>query len=292
MTIDIETLSGSEFAYDYREIPELCEHKNIEAYCATTRQKFGQIARGFDDNLYTQWVARSYLALKYILGATMLAASAQHSEAQNLKVTLPYLKYYTLLNCSRAFLLMSPDHVWKCEASIEATHSNIINSTANELRKIDKDAEQKWGHVLRTAQHQREMFSYRFPATGPFLFREDLLAVSAVESLARFLTELAQLNSACLEAAVRKKAKGPYTLLESDDTWSTMKYAFGGQELVDDDDHYRMGKFARKISMPIPLTVIASHGLLEDFFGAWCAEESSNGLFDPDDHWTLLLDSA
>ena len=163
--VDLSRLTGSEYPYDDQAVPLLCEELDITRYCAGARARFTVIAKSFG----VEWRVRSYLALKFVLGATVLASSTKHAEAENLRVTLPYLNYYTLLNCSREFVLILPDQPWKGQASMEPTHKNVINITANALRRIDRDAERRWGDVLRAARSHRELFSYRFPGSGPWL---------------------------------------------------------------------------------------------------------------------------
>lgn len=284
----LNQFTGSEFTYDYRTVPELCEESAIRGYCAATRSCFAPIAKAFNNEAHTEWLVRSYLALKYVLGATVLASSAEYAEDHNLCVALPYLNYYSVFNCARAFVLTLPDYVWKGELSIELTHQNAINRAANALRRLDSNAEKRWGDVLRAARDQRELFSYRFPALGPSLLEGKLLSVREAQTLARFLTEMAQLNTECLEASVRKHAPGPWALLETDDTWLTMTYEASEESFIDHDDWSRLGWYFAKWKRPLPLSILATEGLVEDFFGAWAAERED--VYDPDENWALLLD--
>ena len=89
---DITKLTGSAFAYDYYELPHECSDEEITSYCATTREMFAPIARSFDDQKNTEWLVRSYLALKFVLGSSVLGSSAQYAEEHNLQITLPYLR--------------------------------------------------------------------------------------------------------------------------------------------------------------------------------------------------------
>jgi hypothetical protein len=111
----ITSLTGSDITYNYRELPECCSDDEIAAYIQRTRELFSPIARAFDNERNTEWFIRSYLALKFVLGATVLANSAEYAEGRNLQVTLPYLSYYTILNCCRSFLLTLPCLDWRGE---------------------------------------------------------------------------------------------------------------------------------------------------------------------------------
>jgi hypothetical protein len=69
----ITSLTGSEQAYNYRELPERCSDSEIVGYIQRTRDLFDQIARGFDDDRNTEWFIRSYLALKFVLVPGIIA---------------------------------------------------------------------------------------------------------------------------------------------------------------------------------------------------------------------------
>ena len=76
----ITSLTGSELTYHYRELPDRCSDDEIEKYILRTRELFNPIARDFDNDRNTEWFIRSYLALKFVLGATVLANSAEYAE--------------------------------------------------------------------------------------------------------------------------------------------------------------------------------------------------------------------
>lgn len=99
----INKLSGNSVHYEYQVLEELPD-ESIKKYISRTRQKFSEVAKSFDDNKNTEWLIRNHLALKYILAATVLGTSAQYAKRHNLKVMLPYLNYYMMLNCCQAFV--------------------------------------------------------------------------------------------------------------------------------------------------------------------------------------------
>ncbi len=289
----ITSLTGSDITYNYRELPECCSDDEIAAYIQRTRELFGPIARAFDNGRNTEWFIRSYLALKFVLGATVLANSAEFAEGRNLQVTLPYLGYYTILNCCRSFLLTLPCLDWRGEKTIEMTHNNILNTTSDKLKRLGRSQEQRLEPRLRAAKEQRDLFSYRFPATGLAIFGDDLVSVSEAITIARLLTELAQINLACLESRVTKHhPKRQFELLELDDMWHTMQYVAKTEELIDDEDYGRVGYFVRKYKGPACLVSFATDGLVEEFFGAWGAKDDRDDAdrFNADQQWDLLLD--
>lgn len=290
---DITSLTESSLAYNYRELPERCSNSEIAGYIQRTRDLFDPIARGFDDDRNTAWFIRSYLSLKFVLGATVLANSAEYAESQNLQVTLPYLCYYTILNCCRSFLLTLPCLDWRGEKTIEMTHNNILTITSDKLKRLGQRHEDAVKPRLWAAKNQRDLFSYRFPASGLAIFGDSLVSVGEATGIARLLVELAQINLACLEArVVRHKPKSSFGLLELDDMWHTMKYDTKIEALIDDEDYSRVAYFVRKYKRPTALAALATDGLVEDFFGAWepAGEWGDANRYNADRQWDLLLD--
>ncbi len=109
------------------------------------------------------------------------------------------------------------------------THSKILNVTTDKLKRLDANQERRCGKILRAAKEQRDLFSYRFPATGLSLFGENLVDLDAAIDVARLLTELAQLNLACLEGEVRRRALGAFSISSVDDIWHTVRYGTTGE---------------------------------------------------------------
>ena len=286
---EIVALTGLNTTYRYKELIKIDDNA-LRGYATKTRALFGPIARSFDDDKNAEWLIRSYLALKYVLASTVLGTSASHAEDQNLKVTLPYLNYYTMFNCARAFIFTLPCTQWKDEKSIAMTHQNIINTATDKLKRLDKDVAAATKARLVVGQQQRELFSYRFPATGLSVFGDELLAVWDAIDTARFFTELAQFNLACLESATRKHTKNSFKVGGQDNLWDLMRYDTKTQDLIDDDDCQRVGYFVRKYRHPSELVSLATHGLVEDFFGAWIHEVDNHPGYNPDEDWNLLLD--
>jgi hypothetical protein len=212
---EIVSLTGLKTRYNYKELTKIPD-QSLRSYAIKTRELFGPIAKSFDDDKNAEWLIRSYLALKYVLAGTVLGTSASHAESENLKVSLPYLNYYTMLNCARAFIFTLPCVDWRNEKSIEMTHQNIINTTGDKLRRIDEDVSKAIKSRLLEGQQQRELFSYRFPASGLRIFGENLLSVWDAIDTARLLAELAQFNLSCLESAVRKHTQNSFAITGQD----------------------------------------------------------------------------
>ncbi|MDF1848781.1 MAG: hypothetical protein P1U69_16395 [Parvibaculaceae bacterium] len=283
----IAKLVGSSYIYEYQELDSLPD-SHVTRYINRTRQISATKAQGFGDRENTEWFIRTYLSLKYVLASTVLITSSQYAEKMNLQITLPYLNYYTLLNCSRAFLLTMPCIEWHSDNSISMTHSKTLNVTTEKLRRLGMSAATQFGSLAKRAQAQRELFSYRFPASGLGVFGDDLVSSNEIETMARKLVELAQVNLSCFETAIARKTTRSFKLLDLDDVWKLMKYETSTGELIDDDDYQRVGYFIHKYKTPSTFPALATEGLVEDFFGAWHDEKEEG--YDPDRNWNLLVD--
>ncbi|WP_332363934.1 MULTISPECIES: hypothetical protein [Asaia] len=284
---DIALLAGSDFEYHYKELPKFSDAE-IRQYIDRTRSMAAPIATGFSDEHNAEWFIRSYLALKLILASTLLANTALYARDHNLQAVGPYLSYYLMLNCCRAFNFTLPCVQWKGLKTIEATHSKILNTASDNLKRLSMSEERRCGSILRIAQEQRNLFSYRFPASGLSLFGPSLVDLDTAIDIARLFTDLTQLNLACLEGEILKRTSIAFSISEVDDMWHTLRYETAAQDLIDSDDYHRVGYFHRKYTRPTALIGMAREGLVEDFFGAWSSDNPVG--FDPDVRNDLLLD--
>lgn len=283
----IARLAGSQFEYRYRELPSFGDEA-IGRYIETTRRMFASISSGFDDSANTEWFVRSYLALKFTLAATLQANAARFAIDRNLQVVRPYLVYYAMLSCCRAFLFTLPCQSWRGMRSIKEKHGTIVRTAADKLKRLDASEAERCLRTLDAAREQRNVISYRFPTSGLALFRDNLVTLEEAVYVARLFAELTQLNLACLEGSVRKLSGKTFEQLDLDGVWHAMRYETSTADLIDDDDYLRVGYFLRHYKRPVALIALATEGLVEEFFGAW--HEDLPDAFDPDENDDLLLD--
>ncbi|MCA8355047.1 hypothetical protein [Burkholderia cepacia] len=286
---DIRSATGSTYCYTYDELPRQADLAMIQSYCINRRSLFAPIAKSFDVDANSHWILRHYLAIKFATAANMLAGSAAYAYEHNLMLGVPYFNYYSVLNACRAFLLTSPQVVWQGEKTVKMTHQNILNRTADYMRSLDPERMPEWRTQLEELREHRELFSYRFPLSGPELAGNRALDVEAATSLGRLIAELASLNSECLDAALRKYSSMELSVRSIDDhDWATV-YALAGVPKRDPSDQLRLRKFVQGWRTVAPLEVMTTDGLLDDVYGTWCDPEDRPGMFDPDDTSKLIL---
>jgi hypothetical protein len=287
----LDRLSGSIFAYEYRHLEALCSSETLADYTQQTRRLFAPVAKSFDDTKNTEWALRSYLALKLILHATIMATSARYANDRNLQVALPYLSYYTLFSACRAFLLTCPDVSWTGANTARFSHSQARTLATDLLRRLDAKVSKDASDRLLAARRQRELSSYSFPMSGPrsdetaFISTEDAIAWAGI------FAELAHLNSACLEGAVAKHCVGRSFGLNDNEAWDLMEHPLeGGEVHFDEGDWAWLSRLFRDHTAPVALTALVTEGLTEDFFEAWSDHDDTEGAYNPDDNWRVLLD--
>lgn len=286
---EIRKATGSDYCYDYRELPRQASVGQIRSYCADRRQMFAPIAKAFDAAANSRWVLRHYLAIKFATAANMLAGSSVYARDHNLMLAVPYFNYYAVLNACRAFLLTSPQVEWNGGETVEMTHAKILNRTGDYMRALDPTRRAEWVAALERLRGHRELFSYRFPLSGRGLTGDEAFDCEAAISLGRLIAELASLNSECLDASLRKHASMELPVGEiSDHEWASA-YELAGASLPDFDDLYRFDKYVRGWRTVSPLEVMTSDGLIDDIYGNWTDPEGRPSMFDPDDSHDVLL---
>jgi len=186
---EIVALTGLNTTYRYRAL-EVLPDEEVQRYLQRTRSKFIPIAKAFDDDANAVWLIQSYLSLKYLLAATVLGTTEQYSEERNIRVTRPYLIYYMIFNSARAFIFSLPCVEWEEEKFVEMTHSKTANVAADRLQFLSKATKRRHGERLEAARNQRELFSYRFPATGLDIFGDDLIDIDDSIETARLFSDL------------------------------------------------------------------------------------------------------
>lgn len=288
---DITKATGSSYCFAYRQLPKEATVEQLQDYCSGVRRLFAPIAKDMDTEKNSIWVLRHYLAIKFIAASSLLAGSAEHSFKQNIQLAVPYFNYYALLSACRAYLLTSPQMQWDGQKTMQMTHENIMNRTADYMRSLDPSRKDRWRERMAMYRTAREMFSYKFPLSGPRLLPREYMQPDAAIELCRLIAELASLNSECLQAAVEKHStKGLKVAPLPDHVWA-YQYEVESAPEIDKEDMYRFGKYYGSWGEVSTLEVMTSDGLVDDLYGNWCdsSGDDSPNTFNPDDCSRLVL---
>jgi hypothetical protein len=224
-----------------------------------------------------------------MIAATVMFSSLKYAHAKGLRIVEPYLSYYALLNTTRALMFCVPHANWNRGELLSANHSKIMNVTTEHLRAIDGDLATRHANLWNKTRMARELFSYRFPAMGlRGEIRDVMPKWGDVLTHARVVSEIAQVNSECLEGACgcRKLPLDDPAIVEDENIDALLRafysYEHKTSSITDDDDYYRLGRIINKGHSPQNIFHLATDGLIEDAFSSW--DFATSGMdYSPED---------
>lgn len=294
MQLDIRLILNDEF--EYRLLDEEFTESELESYRKWIYSGFNNLCnKNMNNKLNSEWVVRHYLAAKMTLSATVMLSSLQYCIDKNVKMSVPYLSYYSVLTCCRAIIFTLPEIKWDTKKLLEMPHSKIMNHVKNALMKLNKEKANKIYFDVYSYKKYRELFSYRFPAQGLHITNNVDFSYSKTVELCTLLVELAQFNSKVIESYVRRNCMGnvsKWVNLDMDYLKHCFCYKFDNYdyELIDDEDWYRIDYIRRRQPLPVSIYYTMTEGMVEDFFGAWCSENDCDGeRYDPDNDWRIIF---
>lgn len=289
------------YGIDHNQVKMFSE-ANYNHFLSLCRDDAGQLC--MTSSMNTEWVVRTYCAAKMVMSATLLLNSAEYCIHKNIMISVPYLLYYAAFSSARALLYVSPFHQAKSlDGIMTITHSKVLNISSDIIRNhLDPELGEKVKDFLNYLKNQRELFSYRFPATG---IQESIKFEETVD-LCGLLAELAELASRQIQKVYEKKfLDDSRNTGENRAEWmsfdaETIKKAYDYSDLadgndsipwIDPEDLYRIGYIERKIKYPASVLYTMTEGMTEDFFGAWCGSEHGDEgeQFDPDKNWNRIF---
>jgi hypothetical protein len=290
--VDVSKFTGAGYEYNYRQVSTIPE-PTVASYCASLRRRFRALRP--ESEAAEQWIARTYIAVKYLLAASVMLTSAEFAAERNLRIVEPYLGYYSLFNVSRALFLMIPEQAWNHGRILkETTHTKVQNVVTDQLRTLSPAVSEDYQKTSGRALATRELLSYGFPAQG---LKGELSSVAVkldeTIELCQFVAETAQLSSECLESEFRDIPETEFpSYSESLSRFYEYELRTLGDSVIDDEDYYRLGQFIRHSSKPWSLHLTGREGLVEDFFGAWAAENDEDipDQYNPDANWRIIFD--
>ncbi len=271
--------------------------RNYNMFLSLCKDENGTLFMTSDIN--TEWVFRTYSATKMVMVATFLLNNADYCMDKNVMVSVPYLLYYAAFSSARAFLYASPfTETNNLDKLVTMTHSKVLKLVPDLIKNhFDKALGNKIDILLNYLRNQRELFSYKFPASGIHA----KINFDEIVDVCGLLVELAELSSYKIQEVYEKKFTRE---MSKDFSWTSFNweklqnlYSYDvlqitGEELcwVDTDDWYRADYIQRKIKHPTSIKFTMTEGMTEDFFGAWYNyEENGDDCFNPDANWNRIF---
>lgn len=280
------SFAGRNWFYDFRELTGKFKELSAKKVAISLSSRYSKLTKSWDKDKNSEWLCRIYLSAKMVMTATLQINSMRYAEDKNIRITSPYLTYYSLLALLRGIVYTIPEVEWESGRLVEISHHKAINLAFDHLAKFDKSFAEELKVITLKAKAYRELISYRSPTSGDLIIE----SVENLESVATLLSEVAQFNSELLESSVIKNAgNSSFELLEKY-IKDLSNITIEGVCFFDEEDAYRLDYLRRKYPLPPNILHIMTEGHVEDFFGAWLSDEGGNGVFDPDKNWDVLFD--
>lgn len=272
--------------YEFREINSVFGDEKCKNIAARLQKRYSKLTKAWTKEANSEWTCRLFMAAKLIMSATLHVNSAHFAEKRNLRVVVPYLRYYAVLSLLRAVCYTIPELSWNDGQLILISHSTAINGTLEHLRQFDRTVADAVESEIRELKAERELISYRAPSSGD----DQVLEKNRFLTLCTLLAEVAQFNSELFEASLFKHGNPVNFQLLDDYLDKIASVEIEGLYYGDCEDAYRLGYLRRKHPFPANLMHLMTQGQVEDFFGAWYQQEDDGDFFNPDEMQQIIFD--
>lgn len=272
-------------SFNYKLLKSEFDDFELLTYRNKLLQKFSILTKNWTNELHSEWTARMFLAAKMICASTLLLNTLNYSKRKNIRLTEPYLLYYSIFNCCRTLTFTHPLQIWRNGELISDSHARVIKNTGSILDQINKDKSKDLLALIKITKDYRELFSYKYPADGlrnETIFRD--VNLENITKKCRLLCEIAQFTSECFETSYEKHCSTNDYSLTEDNLEICLSYQGDNYSLTDDEDTYRISYIMRKVKRPYNIYFTMTEGMIDDFFGSWLAsDEDDVDSFDPDE---------
>ena len=281
-----KSFAGRNWYYEFRELASVFGEDNCEKVANRLLERYSALTKSWTPAANSEWTCRLFMAAKLIMGATLHVNSAYFAEDRNLRVVVPYLRYYSVLSLLRAVYCTLPEHSWSDGQIIQISHTAAINGVLQHLRKFDKTVADSAEIQVRALKAERELISYRAPSSGD----DQVSEKNEFLSLCTLLAEVAQFNSELFEASLFRHGDAKSLQLIPEYLEKITGVEIDGHYFGDCEDAYRLSYLARKHPHPANLMHLMTEGHVEDFFGAWFKKEDEGDYFNPDEMQQIIFD--
>lgn len=289
-TLTIRNIIGD--TYNFKYLNDEFSRDELGKYKSSLQRQFIKLTKNWNDELHSEWTARMFLAAKMIYASTLLLNTLHFSNLKNIRVTEPYLLYYSIFNCCRALTLSHPTPIWRNGALISDAHSTVINNTGSILSQINKEKGLKLLDLIKRTKDYRELFSYKYPADG--LRSEEVFKDITIDNISKqcsLICEAAQYTSEYFQVSFEKNCSTKsYSLIE-ESLEVCVNYKGDTYSLMDDEDINRISYIMKKVKRPYNIYHTMTEGMTDDFFGSWTAsDENDVDSFNPDERTINIFD--
>lgn len=272
--------------YEFSEIPNAFDESACKTVAAKLLKRYSVLTTTWTVEKNSEWLCRAYLSAKLIMQATLTINSMEYANSRNLRVVVPYLRYYSLLSLLRSLILTLPEQQWNEGQLLEIGHDKAIRIVADHIAHLDKSTAEYLRDQDREMKSARELISYRAPSSGDSMVPD----IPGFLSQCTLLAELAQFNSELLEASIIKNADPTAFALLQGYLYRLSNVKIGNHLFGDPEDAYRLDYFHRKQPHMQNLRFLMREGHVDNFFGAWSDPDEKPDVFDSDENTSIIFD--
>lgn len=280
------SFAGRHWNYEFRDITSVLGDKNCAKVAQRLLTRYSKLTKAWTPEINSEWTCRLFMAAKLVMSATLQVNSADYAEGRNLRVVVPYLRYYAVLSLLRAVCYTIPEIDWDDGGIIRISHASAIKEAIRHLRHFDKSIADSAENEIRELKAERELISYRAPSSGD----DQVSEKNRFLALCTLQAEIAQFNSELFESSLNKHSDTANYQLLAEHLEKVASAEIDGHYFSDHEDAYRIGYLARKHPYPANLQNLMTEGHVDDFFGAWCPEDEDSDCFNPDEDRNIIFD--
>lgn len=254
-------LVGHSWYYDFQKIHHVFSEASCAKVAASLLERYSRLTKVWSPELNSEWTCRIFMAAKLVMSSTLHINAAHFAENRNLRVVVPYLRYYSVLSLLRAVCYTLPEHEWKDGNLIQIPHGKAISGAVEHLRRFDKAVADSAKAEIRELKAEREFISYRAPSSGD----DQVSEKNQFLSLCMLLAEVAQFNSELFESSLLKHADSAHFCLLSEYTARIASVEIEGHYFGDREDAHRLGDLACKQLHPVNMQHFMQEGHVDNF---------------------------
>jgi hypothetical protein len=280
------TFAGRSWFYHFREMRSVFSEAKCAEAASRLLERYSKLTKNWDAGKNSEWICRLFMAAKLIMGATLHVNSLYYAEEHNLRVVVPYLRYYSVLSLLRAVCFSLPEPVWNNGNLFLIGHEKAISITLSYLMEIDKNVGDSAEREIRELKAERELISYRAPSSGD----DQIRVTTRFLPLCTLLAELAQFNSELFESSLKKHGNPNEFQFLPEYGENISDVAVDGHFFGDPEDGYRLTYLVQNHPCPANLMHLMTEGHVDDFFKAWASTDKVDGVFDPHEMNSIIFD--
>lgn len=280
--------SNRKWYYSYRKLFSYCDDAKLLLLSNQILQQYSKSTKAWNPDINSEWACRIYLSSKMILNATVLLNCLEFSREKGMRAANPYFEYYATLSLLRGIVFTLPDQKWDDGNLMSISHSKAINLAFDWLAKFDKKLSDDLKVTTYQLKAQREVISYKAPASGDSILGENYSLVDLLIVLA----ETAQFNSELLEQSVTKNSPPESFEVHLRTIEQISSFNLEGFSFNDPEDAHRLGYIRRKMPRPYNIQSFMTEGQVEDFIGAWDGDQDNHDEFNngSPSNWQSIFD--